>query len=92
MIVKCSCFLGADAPLGIIDDLRCSLARFNLGAHFLDKRFLLLQFCFESVNCLLLPLHGAVLFQKLVEQYRVHQVVTNGVNLAVEVGFAIDAA
>src|SRR4029077_6002773 len=69
----------------VVDHLRSGFARFNLGAHFLDERFLLFQFCFESVNFLLLPLHCTVLFEELVEQHRVHGFVADAVNFPVGV-------
>src|SRR5439155_15527622 len=40
--------------LGILDDLRCSFARFKLGADLLDLRCLLCQPCCEGLNFLLL--------------------------------------
>jgi hypothetical protein len=48
------------ALLIVIDHLRRGFGHFNLGAHFLDERFLLFQLCFESVNFLLLPLHSFI--------------------------------
>src|SRR5438094_7835083 len=62
----------------IVDHLRRGFGHFNFGAHFLDERFLLFQFCFESVIFLWLPLHSAVLFEKFIEQHRVHRFVADG--------------
>src|SRR5947207_12359262 len=40
--------------MAIQDGLRFWFAQLNLGAHFLNLRRLLFQFCFESINLLLL--------------------------------------
>ena len=62
--------------------LRCGFAQFKLRAHLLQARS-------KRVNLLLLLrcigfhfLNFAVLFQKLIEQHRVHRFIANGVWLA----------
>ncbi len=80
------------ALLIIVDHLRRSFARLDLCAHFLQARS-------KSFNLLLLLGYGrflllhfavvvldfAVFFEKLVQQHRVHGVVTDGVDLTVSV-------
>jgi hypothetical protein len=84
--------LGAFSPhperaiLSILQDhLRRHLARLKLGGHFLEAHS-------ESFNLLLLARDGAflffvlaMLFEKFVEQHRVHGIVAHGVDLAVVV-------
>jgi len=53
--VKCCCFVGAGAALGIVENrLRGGFAYLNLGADLLDLRRLLFHSCDESLNFLLL--------------------------------------
>ena len=55
---------------------------FQLGAHLLDLCGLLFELRGESCHFLLQFLHFLVLFEKFIEQHRVHLVVANGVGLA----------
>ena len=79
--LKCCCFIGRPAALGIVDHLRRRFARFELRAYLLQARS-------KRFNLLLLPsddrfqvLHLMMLFEELVEQHRVHRFVAHGVNL-----------
>ncbi len=69
----------------IQDRLRSRATHLDLRAHFLQsrsKRFnLLLLFCYDRS----LFFHLAVLFEKFVEQHRVHRFIAHGVRLALVV-------
>ena len=83
--------------LFIRDYFRGWLARFKLGAHFLDLSCLLFELRRENLHLFLLRGDGRfqvsdtgllfldffVLFKELVEQHRVHRIVAHGVKLAV---------
>src|SRR5262245_60430095 len=79
--------------LAIIQDgLRRGFTEFKLRGHFLDLRCVFLEHV--SHGCVLLLLlrhsflqrfHFAVLFQKLVEQHRVHRLIANAVNFSLSV-------
>ena len=68
------------------DDLRRRMVRLDLRAHFLQSRSkgvnLLLLTCNSRLEVFALLFDFAVLFEKLVEQHRIHRFVANGVNLA----------
>jgi len=64
----------------VADDLRCRFASFELCAHFLDLCRLLFHSCHESFDFPLLLsvvrfqlLNFSVLFEKLIQQHRVHR-------------------
>src|SRR6476646_7780334 len=83
--------------LSIRDYFRRWLARFKLGAHFLDLSCLLFELRSENLHLFLLQgdcrfqvsdtsllfLDLFVLFKELVEQHRVDRIVANGQRLAV---------
>src|SRR4030095_17235150 len=56
-------------------------------AHFFDERSLVFQLLFQSVDLLLLRLYGAVLFQKFIQQHRVHLVVPHAVGFSFLVAY-----
>jgi len=63
------------ALLIVENGLRCRLARFKLCAHFLQADSELFNLCLQC-------LHSAMLFQKFVEQHRVHGFVADAEDLA----------
>src|SRR5436309_12433616 len=75
--------------MAIQDGLRFWFAQLNLGAHFLNLRRLLFQFCFESINLLLLlrdgrslVLYRKMFFEELIKQHRVHLVIAHAVGFS----------
>jgi hypothetical protein len=66
------------------------LARFELGAHFLNLSGLLFHNCYKSFDFLLLLkvvrfqfLNFPVLFEELIEQHRVHRIIAHSPKLTV---------
>lgn len=86
---------GSEALLIVKRELRGRFVRLKLIAHCPDLRCLRFESCPQILNLLLLlrdhcflfrngifqVLHAAMLFKKLVEQYRVHSLATHGVNI-----------
>src|ERR1700719_3279290 len=81
--------MGWPAALLIVEDhFRCRFARFKLVAYLLNLGLLLFPCCGQKLHFLPLLQYGcpqlldpAVLFEKLVEQHRIHRFVTHSVNL-----------
>jgi hypothetical protein len=64
---------------------RRRFVNFDLLIHFLNERRLFFELSLNGVNFLLLSLHGGVLFEKLIEQHRVHRLVAHAVRPALAI-------